>query len=131
MNFGADVRLMGLDEFERRLDKAGDIIKAAAFEVEAEAKTAIQTGAKSGRLYKRGKRTHRASAEGEAPASDTGALVNSIRAHRVRRLLWEVRVGQLYGALLELKLNRPFLLPALEKVRERFVRAMQRLFESR
>ena len=38
----------------------------------------MQKTAKTGRLYKRGGVTHRASAPGEAPAVDTGRLVGSI-----------------------------------------------------
>jgi len=41
-------------------------------------KKQIQRGPKTGRYYKRGSRTHRASAPYEAPATDTGTLVSSI-----------------------------------------------------
>jgi hypothetical protein len=48
-----------------------------AYDVLAEANLSIQRGPKTGRVYKRGKVQHRASAPGEPPATDTGRLVSS------------------------------------------------------
>lgn len=48
-----------------------------AYEGEAMLKNAMQSE-KSGRIYERGGSTHQASAPGEAPATDTGAYLNSI-----------------------------------------------------
>lgn len=45
--------------------------------IEENAKKSIQDGNKTGRIYQRGNVTHRASAPGEAPASDTGELAYS------------------------------------------------------
>lgn len=51
----------------------------AAYIVEGRAKALVLEPPKTGRLYKRGKKTtHQASAPGEAPASDTGNLAGSI-----------------------------------------------------
>jgi hypothetical protein len=38
----------------------------------------VSRGTGGGRVYSRGRRTHRASAPGEYPATDTGRLVNSV-----------------------------------------------------
>jgi hypothetical protein len=68
---------------------------------------------------------HRASAPGESPADDTGFLANSIRATTARVVRGgvraEVRVGASYGRRLEEEMNRPYLKPAVEKERPRFV----------
>jgi hypothetical protein len=48
-----------------------------ARDVLAEAQASIQRGPKTGRVYRRGKISHRASAPGEPPATDTGRLVSS------------------------------------------------------
>ena len=55
-------------------------VTAAALTITNDIKRAIQGPPKTGRIYKRGKRgrDHQASAPGEAPASDTGALASAI-----------------------------------------------------
>ena len=58
--------------------EVGELVKAAAFDAMLEVKRRIALPPKTGTIYKRGDKTHRASAEGEAPATDTGTLVNSI-----------------------------------------------------
>lgn len=98
----------------------------AAHDVEARAKVAIQTGAKTGRMYGR----HQASAPGEAPATDTGHLVNSIHVDAgPGELAAEVVVGAEYGAYLEFGTTdmapRPFLGPAVEAARPGFVAAVE------
>src|SRR5687768_17301699 len=80
------VRIEGLDRLERSSKliqaRAKSEIEKALFasgkKVEGEAKRSILDGNKTGLLYTRRTVTHRASAPGEAPASDTGRLVNSI-----------------------------------------------------
>ena len=51
-----------------------EIVKGGAQLIRGEAIKSIQTGSKSGIVYEKynPRRTHRASAPGEAPASDTG-----------------------------------------------------------
>ncbi len=99
-------------------------VRAATFGIEARAKVNIQTGPKSGRKYRRGKKWHRASAKGEAPATDSGTLVNSIRGRMDSPLEGSVTVGAAYGARLENGLDRPFLSPALEAVKPAFEAAI-------
>lgn len=57
----------------------GLIVNAAALEAVSDVRRAIQGPPKTGREYPRGRnKTHRASAPGQAPATDTGTLVSSI-----------------------------------------------------
>lgn len=58
-----------------RLDAA---MRAAAEDTMARARSAILTGTRSGRLYRRHGRLMRASAPGEPPASVTGRLARSL-----------------------------------------------------
>lgn len=57
-----------------------DAVAETVFEIEGNVKARIQRSPASGRLYQKyqPRRVHRASAPGEAPATDTGNLVNSI-----------------------------------------------------
>ena len=88
--------------------------------IRGEAIRSIQTGAKSGKTYKKYNptRTHKASAPGEAPASDTGFLVSNIRV-KVQKDFVEVRSEASYSKFLEYgtskMLARPFMFPASEK----------------
>lgn len=88
--------------------------------IRGEAIRSIQSGAKSGKTYKRYNptRTHKASAPGEAPASDTGFLVSNIRVKDQKDLV-QVRSEASYSKFLEYgtskMLARPFLFPAMEK----------------
>ena len=57
----------------------GLIVNAAAVEAVSDVRRAIQGPPKTGREYPRGRdKVHRASAPGQAPATDTGTLVSSI-----------------------------------------------------
>jgi HK97 gp10 family phage protein len=88
--------------------------------IRGEAIRSIQQGAKSGKTYKRYNptRTHKASAPGEAPASDTGFLVSNIRVKDEKDLV-QVRSEASYSKFLEYgtskMLARPFMFPAMEK----------------
>lgn len=79
------VGLVGLEAALRKRAEALDAgIYAAAQEIRGDAVELIQRGPKSGRVYAKGNptRTHRASAPGQPPASDTGTLANSIGVER-------------------------------------------------
>jgi hypothetical protein len=58
----------------------GDAVNATGLYIDRDVKAAIQRGPKTGVVYEKTdpKRTHQASAPGEAPATDTGALVSSV-----------------------------------------------------
>lgn len=113
----------GLKSIEPEV-KAGAIdgLNAIGLAMLNAAKRKIQGGSKSGRTYRKSNpsRTHRASAPGEAPATDTGGLVNS-GFHEVDEQGLEVKIGfaKFYAALLEfgtrLMAKRPFLLPTVEE----------------
>ncbi len=98
-----------LADFERQVE---GVLETGARITQQEAIRAITTGAKTGRVYQRPSGTHQASAKGEAPANDTGALVASITVERPGPLRRRVNVGEEYGAILELRKGRPFLLPS-------------------
>lgn len=84
----------------------------------------IQRGAKSGETYElyNPRRTHTASAPGEAPATDTGFLVGSI-THQVKKsgtnLVGQIVASAPYAIHLEFgtreMAKRPFMEPALRK----------------
>jgi HK97 gp10 family phage protein len=130
----------------------GTAVAGAALLVESEMKRSLQQGPKSGRLYRRGSITktrtkglaglglrrvkgqanrviaganfHRASAPGEAPATDTGYLVNHISAAidqpRLRALVGVQDVSVvIYAPMLEFgtihMAARPFVAPAWDK----------------
>lgn len=108
-------------------------VEKTARSVQDEAKMSMRT-AKSGRIYKRGKggKTHQASAPGEAPAIDTGNLVNSMAIEKVSEAVYMVSAGTEYAQALEFGSKRmaarPFLGPAVEKCREAFIAGITRLF---
>ncbi len=116
----------------RELVKLGDqICNKAAKRIETRAKVKIQSVPKTGRIYRRGKIEHQASAPGEPPATDMGNLVNSIASDRVKPLLHEVTVGAEYGAYLEYgtvrMAPRPFFKPSFDEERDDFQRDVNRL----
>lgn len=102
----------------RRLDQ---VLTKAAFNTHNFAVTAIQQGAKSGREYRRGNKTHIASAPGQAPATDTGNLVQNITVKKEGPLRYSVgsRKDAFYGFWLEFGTSdmapRPWLQPAYDQ----------------
>lgn len=112
--------------------------------IENDAKASIATGPKSGRIYttywRTNRRTmlpfptaeqrvpHRASAPGEAPATDTGRLIGSIFGGARKLNAW-VEVRSHYGRWLEFGTRRiqarPFLIPAVERNRARITAMLQ------
>tara|TARA_R100000734_G_C3238672_1_gene44106 strand:- start:114 stop:563 length:450 start_codon:yes stop_codon:yes gene_type:complete len=98
-----------------------EVVKGGAQKIREEAVKSIQTGAKSGIVYEKynPRRTHRASAPGEAPASDTGNLVSKIIVRQDGPDKANVESNAHYSAFLEYGTSkmepRPFLFPAFEK----------------
>lgn len=109
-----------------------NIVYKTALEVEKDAKASM-SGGKSGRVYLRKGRSHQASAPGQAPAIDTGNLVNSIQAKRTGMGSAEVSANAEYAAALEfgsIKRNlamRPFFKPAAERAMKNFIAALMQL----
>jgi len=111
----------------------------AAITVQAKAKELIG-GSGSGRLYKRGQKSHRASLPGRPPARDTGILANSV-TFEVNQVGNEIkgtvgpdvdkiqsespRIDPDYGFFLEVGTKnirkRPWLKPALRKSRKKIL----------
>ena len=107
-------------------------IQATGLEVMTDIKRRIQRGPKTGRVYLRGTVSHRASAAGEAPATDTGTLGSSISYRKIRSLTAEIESRLPYATHLEFgTVNmdpRPAWQPAADaatpKLRDRVSRAL-------
>lgn len=73
----------------------------------------------TGRTYKRGSKTHTASAPGEPPAVDNGELRGSIRIMRMGNMHYRIVDGVEYGIYLEFgtrhMAKRPFVRPVFER----------------
>lgn len=107
-------------------------------ELQGDIKQRIQRGPKTGRVYRRGNITHQASAPGQAPATDTGRLVNSIYLddEGFGRGRAEISVGSLlaYAAYLEYgtrtMAERPAWTPAAHEAQRRFKARMEAVIRS-
>ena len=105
----------------------GQIVASAGGEVEKRAKASMYE-AKTGRIYVRRGIAHQASAPGEAPAVDIGALAGSANTAMAGPLEAHIGASVEYAEYLEKEeyLNRPFLRPALEAEREPFTEKVRR-----
>lgn len=110
-----------------------EVCENTALDIQARAQMAIMNPPKSGRIYRRGNVAHQASAPGEAPATDTGNLVNSAYTKKLGQADYETGFTAEYAAALEFgtaKIEpRPYLRPAVEAVRDAFIRAIKRIVE--
>lgn len=129
---GVKVTVLGVSKLQETLKNLNANINkgvnqglsAIGLIVQNHAKQALQKPPKTGKLRKKRRNknvVHQASAPGEAPATDTGALVDSIQMD-VSENSQSVTISALtnYAAALEFKMNRPFLRPAVEQNKERF-----------
>jgi HK97 gp10 family phage protein len=128
---GLKVERRGEERKEKDLEQPfREIILGSAQLIRGEAIKSIQTGPKSGRIYEKynPRRTHKSSAPGQAPASDTGNLVSQIRVRQKNPDEVIVESNALYSAFLEFgtskMLARPFLFPATERSRPKIVQAV-------
>lgn len=126
--------ISGMDAFIAKLEAApkqverqvNSIVKETAFDVQADAQRLILQSEPSGILYQKykPKKLHRASAPGEAPASDTGTLAGSIETEQVSESTYKVGTVHDYGLYLEYGTTqmeaRPWMNPTLEKNRVEF-----------
>lgn len=107
-----------------------DVILGGAQLIRSEAVKSIMQGPKTGRIYEKynPRRTHRASAPGQAPASDTGNLVSQIQVKSTNPDEVTVESGANYSKFLEFGtskiLPRPFLFPATERSRSKIQQAV-------
>ncbi len=125
------VKVEGLDKIDKASRAVQESIanqlkialKASGEKVRGEAIQSILAGNKSGKVYKRGNKEHRASAPGESPANDTGRLAGSIISiqNNNEALVIAGRGSVKYASMLEFGTEkmeeRPFMNPALEKNR--------------
>ena len=137
------VNITGVRELEISLGQlAGalpaDIDKAArqtSLAVQRHAVKSIMRGNPRGRQYKRGTKIHTASAAGQAPASDTGRLAGSILPPRRIARGYEVGTNLDYGRYLEFGttriLERPWLRPALDIERPKFIDRVRKLLKGK
>ena len=103
-------------ELKRNLRIAGMMVRNTAVQ-------SILSGGKSGKVYEKynPRRTHRASGEGQAPASDTGFLASNIVLSKIndQDMSIEVESRAEYSEFLEFGTQnmkaRPFMFPALEE----------------
>lgn len=141
------VEVKGLESLAKKSRRAAQIVSqevakallASGMMIDADAKKSLTMGGKTGIVYEKSnpRRTHRASAPGQAPASDTGRLVNSIGVRMVEsNTAVEVFTGGTevkYAVMLEFGTKdiapRPFMHPAAErnrrKIKQRFDRALK------
>jgi len=130
-------RIEGLDETLKAFARMGEAgqregaraVSATGQKVRSDAIKSIQRGIKSGRVYERGpgqnlSQTHQASAPGQAPATDTGRLVSSIKSTN-SGLSGKVFSKLDYAFWLEhgtLSMEpRPYLNPALQANKQYFI----------
>jgi HK97 gp10 family phage protein len=132
------VRLTGNKELKDTLRRLGvnadkelaDAVRMTAQSIRGNAQRLIARGTKSGEVYDKTnpRRTHRASAAGEPPASDTGRLIGSIRADVAGKEA-SVSANTVYAAPLEFGTRdiapRPFMIPALEAERPAWQRRLR------
>jgi phage gpG-like protein len=135
-------QLTGTAELKRALAEFGinadkqlaAIVNGTAQNVRTHAIRSIQRGPKTGITYEKidPKRRHRASAPGEAPATDTGRLANSLKAD-IQGVNATVFTNVDYAPFLEFGTRtiepRPFLFPALEQERPAWNRRLNNIVD--
>jgi HK97 gp10 family phage protein len=136
------MRLTGTAELQKALREFGlqadkhiaAAVRGTAQNIRTHAVKSIQRGAKTGKVYEKTdpKRTHKASAPGEAPATDTGRLANSINAD-IDGKSATVYTDLEYAPWLEFGTQsmdpRPFLFPAMEKERPKWEQRLDRIVD--
>lgn len=133
------VQVMGMDAVRAAMNEFGQsvidgiqqAIEATALEAMTDVRKAIQGPPKTGALYKRGSKVHRASAPGEAPATDTGALASSIYYERPDPLTAAIGSRLEYAFFLEFGTRhirpRKSWLPAAERAAPRLQKRVERV----
>lgn len=134
------ITLQGSKELVSALGNMSDDVRQAvsaavvgtAMELRGDVVKSIQRGPKTGRVYQKSspKRAHQASAPGQAPATDTGRLANSITFDQIGDLTATVGSKLAYSLYLEFGTRniaaRPFFRPAVEKMRPKFIKRLER-----
>lgn len=140
---GCRIEFDRLPQYAARLrPQVGAVVARTVVRIEARAKASM-SGAKRGRTYRRGAiksrrkadrgqvigwKFHRASAPGEAPAVDTGALMGSIQHEMVGPTEGIVYSNLIPAPILEFGGSRvaarPFMTPAANAERQRHAQEM-------
>ena len=107
------------------------VVLKTTLDIERESKQSM-SGPKHGREYpSKNRKMHQASAPGEAPAIDTGVLVNSIQSQMTGPMTGIVFTNTEYAPILEFgsvhMAPRPFFLPAAKQAWPSFLEAMKRI----
>lgn len=116
---------------ERAVREVASAVDATGIELRGDIVRSYQRGIATGRTYQKynPRRTHRASAPGDAPARDTGRLVSSVDF--TRRGDTAVTVGSqlAYASMLEFGTSRiaprPAWVPAVEAMRPRYITRLE------
>ena len=137
-----NVQVRGVEEVQNAIrafgaeiaDQVSKAVEATALEALTDVRKAIQGPPKTGREYPRGvngDKVHRASAPGQAPATDTGALVSSTYIRRVDSFIQAIGSRLDYAFYLEfgtLRMEpRPSWMPAAEKNAPRLEKRFARI----
>lgn len=133
------IKLEGKKTMQAALREMSDDVRQAAskavlgtaMELRGDVVKSIQSGPASGRTYRKynPSRTHRASAPGQAPMSDTGRLASSITFDTRGDLTAIVGSAIVYAVYLEYGTSRmaarPFFRPAVEQIKAKFDRRLE------
>jgi HK97 gp10 family phage protein len=111
------------DQLLKLLDEANNITEKAADKMATEMKKSILSGAKSGNQYFKNGARHTASAPGQSPANQSGALVKSIKVSKEKNKSI-ISISKNYAVFLEFGTSRmrarPFIIPAFQKTKKWF-----------
>jgi hypothetical protein len=121
-----------LSKIAKALPRESDaIVQNAATALRGEIIIRIKQGPKTGRMYRRGRKYHRASSGGESPADDTGHLASTVQKRKIGLARAMVYVGSENGLTLEYGSvymeKRPFVRPAAKKIRPEMIEAFRNL----
>lgn len=131
-----NIKLKGAAELKKALGKirfeeaAERAVAETVLSLEQKIKLGYQRGPASGRTYQKynPRRLHRASAPGEAPATDTGRLVGSVNSD-IGGLIGSVGSPLAYASYLEFGTQRiaprPLWVPLVEEEGKLFVQRLQ------
>lgn len=135
------MRLEGSERLERALrelneeaqEEVSNAIVATGLSLRGEVIKKYQRGPATGEVYEKynPRRTHQASAPGEAPATDTGRLANSVVFDNLPQepLAIEVRTDVQYGSWLEFGTRniapRPNWVPSIQEEEPKYKRRLE------
>lgn len=138
----AGIRIKGDKKLDENLRQFGvnaereiqEIIDESLLSTQGDIVRSIQRGPATGTVYQKyiPRREHQASAPGQAPQTDTGALASSVQNIRRDMTGWVFSRVE-YASHLEFgtqnMAERPYFHPAVERERPRFVKRYDRLID--